>query len=75
MKPPESPQQRFERLLSWARDEVKVRGWRGATSRVAKREGVSRTAIEDIFKRHADGKKFLSERSQHVGIRKNFLKS
>ena len=47
----ESPAQRKERLAGWFDEEVLLRGSRGASSRVAEREGVSRQIIERILKR------------------------
>ena len=47
----ETPAQRKERLAGWFDEEVRLRGSRGASTRVAERERVTRQVIERILKR------------------------
>lgn len=45
----ESPEQRRKRLVNWYQEEKELLGERGAKTRTAKREGISRQTLSDIL--------------------------
>ena len=47
----ETPEKRRERLESWYKEETRLGGKRGALTRTAKREDISRTRVSQILKR------------------------
>ena len=59
--PTETPGERRERLLGLAREELSLRGKKGAIQRVANREGVSRQRITGILGSFPEGEEFLKQ--------------
>lgn len=62
--PVETPQERATRLVVWLQEEINDKGFRGATTRVAKREGISRQRAEEILKSVQEGKELMQQRQK-----------
>lgn len=58
----ESANERLERLILWAKEDVTHQGWKGWSERVGKREGITRQRIDKLFKGSPSGKEFLKNR-------------